>query len=490
MGSEYVREMNSIKIKALKLKGIAEERILEKDYTGARDNITKAQQIFPDFENVAQMVVVCDILCAANVDFPGCGIDWYWVLQLPPSADDFDIVSQYQKLAALLEPLKNKFPGTESAIKLIGEAFSVLSDQVKRLIFDAKRSASRKGTVLNSAPLVGSETADAEEIAVERNCSPCVSPMGKRAATIEVSDESNEWRITSELPLKRPRDMGKRVASCEASSESNRSSNLGKLPLTSQTDSGGIGQVKDRRGLDGVDQVMGRMLDNDVTRVGPEESFPLGVPGQKKKFAKDQIWAVFSGHDSMPHQYVRVNKVVAASIVSVTYLEPHPMHDNEIRWVEESLPLACGIFRMGSATTSLGTSKFSHLVECDYSTKRSFYKIYPREGEAWAMYRNWNNKWNLSNHNSSKCEVVEIVGDFDEETGISVCRLVPVNGCLTFFKRQSYEGFELVRSLSRTEMLSFSHRIPSFIVHGSESLGIPKGSFHLEPDAVPLNLCY
>ncbi|RWR83618.1 DnaJ domain-containing protein [Cinnamomum micranthum f. kanehirae] len=108
--------MSSVSINSLKLKGIAVKRILE-DYRGARDNIIEAQRIFPDLENVAQMFLVCDKLCAADVQFPGCGIDWYWVLQLHPSADDFDIVSQYKKLAALLEPIKNKFPGTVTAIK-------------------------------------------------------------------------------------------------------------------------------------------------------------------------------------------------------------------------------------------------------------------------------------------------------------------------------------------------------------------------------------
>lgn len=491
MESEYAKEMSSVSINALKLKGIAVKRILEEDYRGARDNIIEAQRIFPDLENVAQMFLVCDILCAADVQFPGCGIDWYWVLQLHPSADDFDIVSQYKKLAALLEPIKNKFPGTVTAIKFIEEAFSVLSDQAMRSAFDSKRSASRKGAgLLNSGLLVGSEKSDAEENSAERNCRPRISPMGKRAAAMEVSDECIELRAASELPLKRPRDQGKSVASSESSYESNRSSYLGKSPMESQTFLGGINQDGERRDLDGVNQVMGRMLDNDVRCVGPEESFSLDVPVQKKKFEKDQIWAVFSGHDSMPRQYVKVNKVDSASIVSVTYLEPHPMRDNEIRWVEENLPQACGIFRLGSATTCLGMSKLSYLVECDYSLRKSFYKIYPREGEVWAMYRNWHEKWDLSNHNSCKCEVVEILGDFDEERGISVCRLVPVNGCLSFFKRQAYEGFELVRSLSRAEMLSFSHRIPSFLVLGSERHGIPKGSLHLEPDALPLNLCY
>lgn len=200
---------------------------------------------------------------------------------------------------------------------------------------------------------------------------------------------------------------------------------------------------------------------------------PVNDVDQKKDFAQDQIWAVFGGSDSMPQQYVKVNSIVSVSLVSVTYLEPHPILDDEIHWVEESLPFVCGMFRIGLTTTCLETCMFSHLVECEPSTRKSFYKIYPRQGEVWAMYRNWHNKWDLSNHEGYQCEVVEILQDFNEEAGTSVCRLVSVNGCSNFFQRQLYEGYQLVRFLSRTEMLSFSHRIPHSTVVGTEKHILP-----------------
>lgn len=161
--------IDSIGSNALTLKENAEQRILIKDFTGARDMILRAQQMFPEFENVSQMLVVCNILCASNLDFPGLGTDWYWVLQLPPSIDAFGITSQYQKLTALVESIKGKFQGTEDAMRLIGEAFSVLSDQSKRSVFDSKRSKSREGIMLlNSGLSPGSETKNVEENAMER----------------------------------------------------------------------------------------------------------------------------------------------------------------------------------------------------------------------------------------------------------------------------------------------------------------------------------
>ncbi|VVB17487.1 unnamed protein product [Arabis nemorensis] len=51
------------------------------------------------------------------------------ILQVEPDADESTIKKQYKKLALHLHPDKNKFPGDESAFKLIGEAKRVLLDK-------------------------------------------------------------------------------------------------------------------------------------------------------------------------------------------------------------------------------------------------------------------------------------------------------------------------------------------------------------------------
>ncbi|XP_068651615.1 uncharacterized protein [Aristolochia californica] len=200
-----------------------------------------------------------------------------------------------------------------------------------------------------------------------------------------------------------------------------------------------------------------------------------------KNFSEDQIWAISDGSDEMPRLYVKVNNVSVPSKVSVTYLEPHPMHHDEIQWVEENLPLVCGIFRASRVTVDLEMSKFSHLVKCERNVKKSFYKIYPKEGEVWAVYHKWQKNWKLTDHKNSEIQVVEILSDFVEEVGVRI------NGCVTFFQRQLYEGFQLSRTIPRTEILSFSHHSPAYSETGVEAYGIPKSSWHLEADSLPLH---
>jgi len=74
----------------------------------------------------------------------------------------------------------------------------------------------------------------------------------------------------------------------------------------------------------------------------------------------------------MPRSYVRIIHVVSYTSVFVLKLEPHPMLNEEIQWVEDGLPVASGVFRAGTETTYKDIWEFSHPVECDWSAKRYF----------------------------------------------------------------------------------------------------------------------
>ncbi|KAM3335056.1 hypothetical protein ACQJBY_029455 [Aegilops geniculata] len=203
-------------------------------------------------------------------------------------------------------------------------------------------------------------------------------------------------------------------------------------------------------------------------------------------FMEGQIWAVYDARDRMPRSYVRIIHVVSDATVFVLKLEPHPMLNEEIRWVEDGLPVACGVFRAGTGTTYKDVSAFSHPVQCDWSLKKSFYRIFPKKGEIWAMYNNW--KITLNSTDIDKCEprMVEILSDYTDENGVNVCSLTRVKGCLSFFQRALLEGFHLTKWISKSEMLSFSHRVPAFVVIEIRERDIPQGSWHLEPSALPL----
>ncbi|KAL5979460.1 hypothetical protein ACLOJK_019364 [Asimina triloba] len=755
--------MDSVKAKA-NPRMVAEKSILIKDYIGARETILRAREFFPGLENAAEMLAVCDVLCAADLEFPVCGIDWYWVLQLPPSVDDLTIATQYKKLTALIKPMINKFEGAESAMKILNDAFSVLSDKSKRVPFDSKRSASR-----NDGECWVSVTPDDSELHMEEDGSgrnksiPCLS-MGEKIGRDETYDGGDPMCISKDLPSKRQRDLGgasvvdwmdhaftsmvsnaavenaggqdaswisttkksrgdradscrEEVAvsmDCKLSDESPSLSPISacrkrpapdffhfedntklehfaagqiwaaydtenmpryyaqiakivspqsKLYITclkpepksmnekswleagfpfccgsfslkqNELTQGSLMQFSHmltlatsltteqfeiypkegevwaiyrncsiqwcsdpglRNGceyemveilsdysiiegvrvaylmrVDGFRNIFQRYISkkNDMVSQIPAtklfvfshnvpswrfkggemvgiskgmlELDPSAVPNNlvqdfsyvtpssvnlvkqpaeskcnepssitqnlhldgldsgtqcykrqwaAEDFLEEQVWAVYNGPDNMPRSYIKVSRVIPGKKVSVTYLEPHSMQDDQIRWIEEELPSVCGIFRLSRATADLEMSKFSHLVKCDRSTKRSFYKIYPRKGEIWAMYNNWHTNWHLSDLDNYQCEVVEILSDFDEEQGTIISLLVQVKGFMTFFERKTYEGFDLTRTVTRKEMLRFSHRIPAYMVLGVESYDIPKNSWHLEPDALPSNL--
>lgn len=203
-------------------------------------------------------------------------------------------------------------------------------------------------------------------------------------------------------------------------------------------------------------------------------------------FVEGQIWAVYDARDRMPRSYVRIIRVVSQAAVFVLNLEPHPMLNEEIRWVEDGLPVACGVFRAGTETSYKDMSDFSHPVQCDWSSRRSFYRIFPKKGEIWAMYKNWEITLDSTDIDNCEPRMVEILSDYTDENGVNACSLTRVKGCLSFFQRVLLEDFHLTRWISRSEMLSFSHLVPAFVVIEIKERDIPQGSWHLEPSALPL----
>ncbi|CAL9111430.1 unnamed protein product [Musa acuminata var. zebrina] len=129
--------MECNKDEAFRAKEIAERKFMAEDISGAKKFATKAQNLFPALEGINQMIATLDVYLASESKVFG-EMNWYAVLSLNPSADEDTLKKQYRKLALQLHPDKNKSIGAEGAFKLISEAWAVLSDKSRRMIYDQK----------------------------------------------------------------------------------------------------------------------------------------------------------------------------------------------------------------------------------------------------------------------------------------------------------------------------------------------------------------
>ncbi|XP_043709614.1 uncharacterized protein LOC122658637 [Telopea speciosissima] len=207
------------------------------------------------------------------------------------------------------------------------------------------------------------------------------------------------------------------------------------------------------------------------------------------KFAVDQIWALYDTIDAMPRFYARVRKVYSPEFkVRITWLEPIPDDKDEIDWVEEDLPVACGRFKHGKTEDTQDQLMFSHVTTWERSSRGS-YKIYPRKGETWALFKDWDIKWNSDpeNHRTYKYEFVEVLSEYSEDTGVTVVYLGKMKGFVSLFSQIKKEGIHSFK-IPPNELLKFSHRIPSFRLTGMEREDVTEGSYEFDPASLPTDV--
>lgn len=118
---------------ASRLKGIAETKFKNSNLKSALKHAKKAQRLAPSLEGLSSMVTAFKILRVASKSK-----EWYQILQVEPFSHINTIKKQYKKLALILHPDKNPHSGSEEAFKLVGEAFRVLSDKVRRKEYDMR----------------------------------------------------------------------------------------------------------------------------------------------------------------------------------------------------------------------------------------------------------------------------------------------------------------------------------------------------------------
>uniref|UniRef100_A0A0E0JJ02 J domain-containing protein n=1 Tax=Oryza punctata TaxID=4537 RepID=A0A0E0JJ02_ORYPU len=205
-------------------------------------------------------------------------------------------------------------------------------------------------------------------------------------------------------------------------------------------------------------------------------------------FAVDQIWSLYDDRDGMPRYYARIRRIDTNNFrVQFTWLEHDAKNEEEDKWTDEELPVACGNFFLGKTVVSQDALMFSHIVSWVKGRKRSSYEIYPRKGEVWALYKGWSMQWSsdADKHRTYEYEVVEILSDFTLEAGAAVSPLVKIKGFVSLFAKVKEKSSFVI---SPSEMLRFSHSIPFFRTKGDQKVGVAGGFLELDTAALPSNL--
>ncbi|KAL2960089.1 hypothetical protein AAZX31_17G021600 [Glycine max] len=655
--------MDCNKEEALRAKDIAEKKMENRDFVGARKIALKAQQLYPDLENIAQMLVVCDVHCSAEQKLYGNEMDWYEILQVEQTAGDAIIKKQYRKFALQLHPDKNNFAGAEAAFKLIGEAQRVLLDREKRSLFDMKLrvpmnkpAMSRFDSTVRNNVRSHSTSSNARQqqqqsrqpaqqqqqngdrptfwtvcpfcsvryqyykeilnkslccqnckrpfFAYEVNVQSTSSPASN--STQQASDQQKDGLNHGTLKMgagshgnsqaeksnmgpydkKRPSNVSgkpygkrkrKQVAESSEGSDSmrtndseedivagkdgnsgveNHSTSREGLPCRStrqkhqvsytenvkNSDNGflkprGDGEshgettkINDQNGLapelkevkqkqhlyserneetktdKGKDAVGGSTQMDGTSEhspdstskaenhpnvyVYPDAEFSDFDKGKNKEcFTAGQIWAIYDTSEGMPRFYALIRKVLSPGFkLQIIWFEPHPDCKDEINWVNEEMPVACGKYKLSDIDITEDHLMFSHPVLCEKISRNTF-KVYPRKGETWALFKNWDIKWymDVKSHQLYEYEIVEILTDYVEGEGVYVAYMAKLKGFVSLFLRNINEENKSFQ-IPPQELFRFSHRVPSFKMTGQEGVGVPAGSYELDPGALSVNL--
>lgn len=127
-------------MEAERLLGISEKLLQNRDLMGSREFAILAQETEPLLEGSDQILAIVEVLLAADKRVNNHP-DWYAVLQVDRRSDDLDLIKkQYRRLALLLHPDKSRFPFADHAFKLVADAWALLSDPLRKSVYDKELS--------------------------------------------------------------------------------------------------------------------------------------------------------------------------------------------------------------------------------------------------------------------------------------------------------------------------------------------------------------
>uniref|UniRef100_A0A1J3GT12 Protein HLJ1 n=1 Tax=Noccaea caerulescens TaxID=107243 RepID=A0A1J3GT12_NOCCA len=205
---------------------------------------------------------------------------------------------------------------------------------------------------------------------------------------------------------------------------------------------------------------------------------------EERCFKVGQTWARYD-KDQMPRYYAVIRKVLKKPrfMLKITWLEAKPNDEKTKQWIGRNLPISVGKYQLGGEEKTNEIPSFSHLIDCRVRGMKDTVSVYPRKGETWALFKNWDINWSSSH--KSEFEYVVVLSEYAEGVAIEVAFLRKVKGFASVFCRIAPVGGSDTVQIPPQELLRFSHRIPSTKLTGKEGNGVPVGSYELDTAAIP-----
>ncbi|XP_050373568.1 uncharacterized protein LOC126791196 isoform X2 [Argentina anserina] len=312
-----------------------------------------------------------------------------------------------------------------------------------------------------------------------------ISKRGKRSGSLCATDEQNEDASTGEESKMKsqsePVANGKRGEEKVIEKDSAAFEDLLNVEAKNVED---ISESKVKVQEDSTaDTISHEKVEEQVYSVPQNDFSDFEDTRTEECFRVGQLWALYDSRNGMPRFYARIKKLHSLEFkVHITWLEPDPDDDKGRKWANANLPISCGKFAQGESDIIEDIGIFSHVI-CWEKIKNT-YKIYPRKGETWAIFKNWDLNWCFGVDSDCKrkfdYEYVEILSEYAEGVGIHVVLLEKVEGFVSVFRQTAQEGKGMFQ-VPPGEFLRFSHRLPSFKLTGDEGAGVPPGSLELDP---------
>jgi hypothetical protein len=215
----------------------------------------------------------------------------------------------------------------------------------------------------------------------------------------------------------------------------------------------------------------------------------------EKAMALHQFWALYDDKDGMPRFYGRITKLRHSPFeVNVEWLEPYnPVLRRSGLVKSAALSASCGEFVLATECSQT-LAAFSHRVEIEADVSGVTFRLYPKKGEVWALYRNWSKPKpekvadvaadEEEDNVKFEYELMEVHSDYSKEKGVKVAPIYKVSGFTALFKSGGYRASIAIPA--KDVPSRFSHQIFTYQISGDEKPGVPKDSLELDPAATPL----